>query len=147
MQDRTDTMPKYLETLLLYYEEEIMGEAYFRGLVERVAAESVWPLLDKYRLTPRPDRELKKAGEASIEQHKDFDWRALMVDMAERYPGYLDDFQALENAAPAEDRAAIRVMTEHEVAAIDFAKLEIEGDRRSAEVLRRYIDSTLSKSD
>ena len=58
---------KYLRTLLSYYEEEIEGEAYFYGLVdhfeeqdelkmlarvERRAAESVIPLLEKYKLVP-----------------------------------------------------------------------------------------------
>ena len=69
---------KYLKTLLSYYEEEIEGEAYFYGLVdhfeeqdklmllarvERRAAESVVPLLEKYELIPRDESELKTRGE------------------------------------------------------------------------------------
>ena len=65
---------KYLKTLLLYYEEEIEGQAYFYGLVnhfeeqdkltvlakvERRAAESVVPLLEKYGLVPRAESELR----------------------------------------------------------------------------------------
>jgi len=68
---------KYLKTLLSYYEEEIEGEAYFYGLVdhfeeqdkltvlarvERRAAESVLPLLEKYELIPRQESELKARG-------------------------------------------------------------------------------------
>ena len=70
---------KYLKTLLSYYEEEIEGEAYFYGLVdhfeeqdkltvlarvERRAAESVLPLLEKYELIPRQESELKARGES-----------------------------------------------------------------------------------
>jgi dimethylamine/trimethylamine dehydrogenase len=61
---------EYLKTLLSYYEEEIEGEAYFYGLVdyfeeqekltvlarvERRAAESVVPLLEKYGLVSRDE--------------------------------------------------------------------------------------------
>ena len=64
----------YLKTLLSYYEEEIEGEAYFYGLidhfeeqdkltvlarVERRAAESVVPLLEKYKLVPGDESKLK----------------------------------------------------------------------------------------
>ena len=64
---------RYLKTLLSYYEEEIEGEAYFYGLVdhfeeqdkltvlarvERRAAESVVPLLEKYKLVPGDDSKL-----------------------------------------------------------------------------------------
>ena len=67
----------YLKMLLSYYEEEIEGEAYFYGLVdhfeeqekltvlarvERRAAESVVPLLEKYELVPRDESELKTRG-------------------------------------------------------------------------------------
>jgi len=62
----------YTDTLLLYYEEEIMGEAYFNALapnfsdplvarkllllasVEQHAALAVAPLISKYGLTARP---------------------------------------------------------------------------------------------
>ncbi|MEM7670900.1 MAG: FAD-dependent oxidoreductase, partial [Pseudomonadota bacterium] len=70
----------YLETLLLYYEEEIMGDAYFRALAERFetahqrskmtlladveahAAQAVLPLVEKYGLTPRPMGQLEALG-------------------------------------------------------------------------------------
>ena len=72
---------KYLKTLLSYYEEEIEGEAYFYGLVdhfeeqdkltvlarvERRAAESVLPLLEKYELISRQESELKARGEGYV---------------------------------------------------------------------------------
>ena len=64
----TKASQKYLDTLKLYYEEEVEGEAYFAALAERLtdpdekrkmqmmadvetfAAAAVKPLLDKYRL-------------------------------------------------------------------------------------------------
>ncbi len=155
----SDQHSRYLSTLLLYHEEEVMGEAYFRGLrqhferddqrekldllsrVERVAAESVRPLIERYRLVPRSDPELAAAGLAWIGRHKTFDWRDFVADMAERYPQYLLDFEALEKMAPEEDRPAIRILNGHEVAAIEFARKELAGNPDSAAPLVRYIDA------
>ena len=100
------TTDKYLKTLLSYYEDEIMGEAYFYGLVdhfeekekltllarvERRAAESVVPLLNKYDLVPKDESELKTQGESYVGRHESFDWFELMTYIVNRYPGYLDD--------------------------------------------------------
>ncbi|MDH3743281.1 MAG: hypothetical protein OER56_16950 [Hyphomicrobiales bacterium] len=154
--------PGYLDTLLLYFEEEIMGEAYFLGLtdhfddpgqrdkltllaqVERHAAEAVRPLLHKYDLSPRPDKELKPLGEAWMERHTSWDWGELVKDMSVRYQGYVDDFERLENMAPSEDLPALKILTDHEVVAIEFANREIAGDPMSSEPLRRYLASPVT---
>ena len=159
MAQPTDQHSRYLSTLLLYHEEEVMGEAYFRELgqyfrsddqrekldllsrVERVAAESVRPLIERHRLVPRPDSELVAAGLAWIGRHETFEWRDFIADMVERYPQYLLDFAALEEIAPEEDRPFIRVLNEHEVAAIDFAREELAGNPDSTAPLVRYIDA------
>jgi len=148
---------KYLYTLLLYFEEEVMGEAYFHGLkayfskahqrkkldllaeVERCAAEAVRPLLQKHGLVPRSDADLKLVGEQSCEEHGRLDWHGLMTYMSVRYPGYLDDFAALENMAPDEDLQALQLLTEHEVVAIEFANRELSGTPDSMEPLLRYV--------
>lgn len=147
----------YLDTLLLYFEEEIMGEAYFLGLadhfdgpgereklnllaqVERHAAEAVRPLLHKYGLSPRTDAELKPLGQAWVERHGRWDWYKLVKNMSVRYPGYVDDFERLESMAPGEDLPALKILTEHEVVAIEFANREVAGDPMSMEPLRCYL--------
>ena len=160
--NQTDTArSKYLSTLLLYFEEEIMGEAYFYGLaqhyenadhraklevmaeVERFAAESVRPLLQKYDLLPRSDAVLASLGKSWIERHAGTDWDALMTDISVRYDGYLDEFHALEAMAPEEDLPALNILTEHEVVAIEFAKKEVAGDTDSLAPLRRYLSSLI----
>ena len=148
---------RYLDTLLLYFEEEIMGEAYFNGLaaafstaehkeklhllaeVERHAAEAVRPLLEKYDLTPRTDEELSMLEAETIKSHGAWSWRELIRDMVERYPLYMDDFEGLEKMAPSSDLGPLKFLTAHETAAIEFAKLEHAGVADSAEPLRRYL--------
>ena len=146
---------KYLKTLVSYYEEEIEGEAYFYGLVdhfeeqdkltvlarvERRAAESVVPLLEKYKLIPRDESELKARGESYVQRHASFDWLEFMTYIVNRYPGYLEDFTALEKMAPGEDLYALNILTDHEVAAIEFAKRELAGTPDSLAPLYDYLD-------
>jgi dimethylamine/trimethylamine dehydrogenase len=157
MGDATVKPQGYLDTLLLYFEEEIMGEAYFLGLtehfddpsakekltllaeVERHAAEAVRPLLDKHGLVPRTDKDLACLEQEQIETHGAWSWSELVNYMASRYPFYMDDFEGLENMAPAEDLPPIKFLTTHEIAAIEFANMEVAGEPRSAEPLRRYL--------
>ncbi len=146
---------RYLDTLLRYYEEEISGEAYFYALAdyfderdkmillaktERVAAQAIEPLLEKYKLVPRGESELKDLGQSYVELHQSYSWPEFLAYVVERYPGYLDDFAALEQIAPTEDLPALNILTDHEVAVIDFAEKELRGDPDSLTPLNRYLE-------
>ena len=148
----------YLKTLLKYYEDEVMGEAYFYGLadhiggaverkklallakVERRAANVVRPLLKKHGLMPRDESVLKGLGEAHVKKHQHFSWMEMMAYMVGRYPAYLDEFEALERLAPEDDLPALKRLTHHEVLAIDFANKEIALDPDSMTSLLEYLD-------
>lgn len=147
----------YKETLLQYFEEEIMGEAYFYGLsahcdepdkqeklsllarVERHAAEAIRPLLDKYQLLPRSDLELAPIGKSWLKRHENFCWDSLMKCISVRYPDYTVQFKALEEMAPEEDLAPLKVLTDHEVVVIEFANMEITNHPASLEPIQRYL--------
>jgi dimethylamine/trimethylamine dehydrogenase len=150
---------RYLDTLLQYYEEEVSGEAYFLGLanhmeqkdkldllaqVERHAAKAVEPLLTKHRLTPRTEDVLAREGIESVGRHASMEWREFVQYMVDRYPKYLDDFATLEKIAPAEDLAALNKLTEHEVAAIEFAKRELAEDANSCAPLKQYLTNSFN---
>lgn len=160
MKDAVNGTGKYLDTLLLFFEEEIMGEAYFRGLtdhfddpdhkaklallaeVERHAAEAVRPLLQRHGLVPRPDMALGQEEELHITEHGSWSWSELVTYMSVRYPVYMDDFEGLEKMAPMRDLPALKFLTAHEVAAIEFANMEVAGNPASADPLRRYLKSS-----
>lgn len=146
----------YLETLLLYYEEEVAGEAYFHKMAERFddpdkrgkmvllgqveahAARCVEPLIRKYDLTPRSREVLVKLGieEALADSN---DWRDSLSQMRETYPGYVDDFLALEAMGPPKDHARLAFLTGHEHAALEFLALEEQGAADSGAPLRAYL--------
>lgn len=134
-----------------------MGVAYFHGLarhfdgpgqreklamlaeVERAAAESVRPLLDKHGLVARQAAVLRLLGEAGVEKHRDDEWMDFVRHMARTYPGYVVQFEALARLAPAEDLSALQRLIDHEIAAIDFAEREVAGDVDSLAPLREYL--------
>lgn len=147
---------KYLETLKLYYEEEVEGEAYFSGVasrlhdpdqcakmhllaaVENYAAAAVLPLLQKYEITPRPTAELVASGTKQA-QLVTKDWGELVNEMRESFPGYIDDFKRLEAMAPSSDLPRLKILTAHEVAAIAFLEAEANGDPDSGAPMRWYL--------
>jgi len=158
---QTSRLDTYRKTLLDYYEEEIMGEAYFDALaehfdgkgergklrllarVERRAAEVVEPLLRKHHLTARDEAVLKSLGEAGVAAHRDYGWHEFMVYMVARYPGYVDDFERLERLAPDADLPALKLLTRHEIAAIEFAAGEVAGEADSTAPLHRYLEQCM----
>ena len=151
-----DVSQTYLDTLCLYYEEEIEGEAYFRALaerfdnpdhkvklglladVERHAATSVAPLIKAYRLSPRAKAKLVASGIADAD-NTPVDWAALCDDMRRTYPGYVRAFQELERIGPECDQPRLAFLTEHEVAAIKFLEAETTSASESAAPLVAYL--------
>ena len=55
------------------------------------------------------------------------------------FPGYIEDFQRLEAMAPPEDLPRLKLLTEHEVAAVEFLNLEISGEKNSVEPMMNYL--------
>lgn len=146
----------YLETLLRYYEEEIEGEAYFAAIAERLdnpeqkrkmqmladvetyAAAAVQPLLDKYALTPMSQEALHRTGRQQAADSPG-DFAHFMAQWRESFPGYIDDFARLEAMAPPEDLPPLKVLTNHEVAAIDFLEREAKGAPDSTQPMEHYL--------
>jgi len=149
--------PEYLRLLLLYYEEEIMGQGYFDALasanadpdqhaklvllgqVERHAANMVVALLGAYGLRPRDEAGLLSQGAAGADRHKNLGWVEFIHDMATSYPRFIIEFENLERLAPDADRPALKRLTLHEVLTIDFAERELARDPDSTQPLLSYL--------
>ena len=145
----------YLRMLLLYCEEEVMGDAYFRELASRFesdrrvkmnvlaevevsAVKAVWPLIDKYGLTLRPAAELEALGIDEADSAPD-NWDRLIDELRVTFSSYIEDFKRLEGMAPAADLPALKLLTEHEHAAIRFLDRERVGDTESVMELSAYL--------
>ena len=145
---------EYLDTLLQYYEEEVMGIAYFKSMIDFLdqseklellaevevhAAKVLQPLIEKYALQPRDNAVLNAEGSEEARLHRDFNWNQFIDHIMTEYPGYIDDFEKLYAIAPMEDRPFIDTLTQHEIAAIEFAKRELTQRADSATPLTEYI--------
>jgi len=151
----------YFDTLLLYYEEEVEGEAYFQTLaemaekpdhhdklhllarVEHHAASVTFPLICKYALTPKSDAILFQSGQDQA-RRMEGSWDDLLADMARTFPGYVDDFLRLEAMAPPEDMPRLKLLTAHEVAAIEFLDLELSGLQDSVAPMNAYLEKDIT---
>jgi hypothetical protein len=146
----------YDDALRVAYEEEIAGEAYFRALasrhegraaealtllaeVEAATAAALAPLIARRRLVTATPVALAAEGVADAAARARMPWPALAAWMAESFPAYIAEFEAIEAMGPTEDAEALRLATEHERAAVAFATLETAGDPESFGPLRAFL--------
>ncbi len=148
----------YKTALIMSYEEEISGEAYFahassfftgRGRdallllaqVEAATAAAIYPLLERYGFaTTNPD-ELRASGRAEADLKSGLSWTETVAEMVTDYPAYVEEFENLERLAPERDRKFVDVLIKHEIAAIEFAKLEAAGDQNSFAPLNTFLNT------
>jgi hypothetical protein len=148
---------QYQATLLLFFEEEVMGEAMFAGLadhfstseqreklsllsrMERCVIESVRPLVSKYGLRPRGDMELLRSGSQEAARYRNMTWLDFIKKIDLEFPVFLEEFAALARVAPAADLPLLVVFDEHEIATIAFARRELTGDPTSSAPLVEFL--------
>jgi hypothetical protein len=135
----------YLADLLRYYEEEFEGEGLFRRLAEltsdaQIKAKmqafveleihtysAVTPLIKHYQLSPRTSAELWQGGAGEADVWADKSWLELMQIMADEFPRFCDEFVATLKITPPADQPLMQQLLDHEVAMIEFAKVELAG--------------------
>jgi hypothetical protein len=157
MTRRARTFPEYKAALLLFYEEEIAGEAYFARLaeffdgrprrallllakMEAVTAAAIAPLLARHGIVAADTGTLRASGRKAADAQRGIAWQEFVAEIVTDYPAFLDEFAQIERLAPAADKGPIDILTPHEVAAIAFAKLEATGDPDSLAPLEAFLD-------
>ena len=149
--------PSYFEALLEAYEGEIAGEVYFKTLsgifteptyakkllrlaaVEQRTSMALQPLINRHRIEPSCHAELVALGNSWVTERAFRHWRDLINNMTSHYPGYIEKFKALEAASPIDDKPALKILVEHEIALLDFAEREKAGDPNSRARLQSFL--------
>ncbi|MEN9643587.1 MAG: hypothetical protein RL238_256 [Actinomycetota bacterium] len=125
----------HLAELIRCYEGEVAGAAYFTALaaahegparsvlsrfadVERTTAAALLPLVQRHGLVVADADELRRRGEANAAVDSALGWDALVAEMCEHYPSYVPEFERLSAIAPLDDKAAMQVLVDHEVALV-----------------------------
>lgn len=146
----------YRSALLMAVQEEIAGEAYFARLaelhggrarlaltllarVEAATAVATLPLLARHGIASAPAESLQHAGRAEADRDGRTPWPQFVAAMAETYPAFTAEFEQIAALAPPEDAALCAVLVDHEVAVVDFARLETEGNADSLAPLEAFL--------
>lgn len=157
MTRRARNFLEYKTTLRLFYEEEVAGVAYFARLadffdgrarqallllakMEVVVAATVAPLLVRHELVAADADGLRASGRKAADARRGVAWQAFVAEITTDYPAFLDEFAQIERLAPAADRNLIDIFMPHEVATIEFANREANGDPDSLAPLEAFLD-------
>lgn len=150
------TFTDYRAALVMAVQEEIVGEAYFSRLaelhpgrgrqaltllarVEAATATATRPLVERHGLTLDSAEALRAAGRAEADRDGATPWPAFVAAMAENYPAFTAEFEQIAALAPPEDATLCAVLVDHEVAAVDFARLEAAGNADSFAPLEAFL--------
>ncbi len=144
------------EGFRMAYEEEISGEIYFARLaefqsgrarqalelmaaMEVVTARTIEPVLARNGIATTPLDQLRREGRAEADRLADVSATELFTIMRDTYDAYVTEFEDALAQAPEADKPAIQILIDHEVAIIDFARAELEGDTDSLKPLQDYL--------
>ncbi len=151
----------YLDGLLTIHQEEIQGKVYFNGLkgyyteteqqtklgllaeVESRCASIAFKILKKYGIEHLlvSTSELEKVANQWVSD-ENREWNDLIDYMLEAYPGYVNYFAAFQANSPSGDKALLGLVTKHEEALLDFAKLEKDSNENSVTPLKQFLSDT-----
>lgn len=147
----------FAEGFALAYAEEISGETYFAGfaaeehdprraaiwekfaLIENRMEAALRPLALTLGIMPKDPAALRQSGREEAIANPIQSWEVAMQEMVKEYPAYLQEFAGLKAIAPPEAFAAMDLLYDHEVAMIDFAKLELAGSPDSDAPLDAFL--------
>lgn len=146
----------FKEGFRVAYEEEIAGETYFARLaefqtgrarealelmakMEVVTARAIEPVLARNGIATAPVDQLRKEGITEADLLANVSATDLFTTMRDTYDAYVTEFEQTLARAPDADKPAMQILIDHEVALIDFARAELQGDAGSLKPLQDYL--------
>jgi hypothetical protein len=149
------------EGLKTSFEEEVLGEAFFRELaqhqtpanritllmfaeIERITISSIEHLIAKYNIVTTDTDSLRKDGTGKAASLKHENWHVIIAKIIDNYPIFIDEFRSLRDMAADKDTAAIDILIEHEQAILDFAIRQQAGAANPRMPLETFIQKYAS---
>ena len=146
----------FAPTLQLFLEEEFIGDALFDALanfhegrarqafqlmaeIERGVIATMGPAIARHGLKLADPEGLREDGRCEAEAMRDMSWSDFLSHVDEDYPAFVDELEQLFRLAPKADKADIQLFLDHEVALIDFAAAEQNGDPKSVDILTAFL--------
>lgn len=146
----------FVEGFRMAYEEEISGETYFARLaefqtgrarqalelmaaMEVATARAIEPVLARNGIAIASLEQLRRDGRAEADLLASVSATELFTTMRDTYDAYVTEFEETLARAPDADKPAMQILIDHEVALIDFARAELQGDADSLRPLQDYL--------
>ena len=146
----------YAPALQLFLEEEFLGDALFDTLagfhagkarqalhlmaeIERGVIAAMQPAIARHRLTLANPEDLRAEGRTEASAMRALSWADFLNHVDQDYPAFLDEFEQLFRLAPEADKADAQLLLDHEVALMDFAAAERNGDPSSIAILSTFL--------
>ena len=149
----------YHQALIIAYEDEVGGAAYFRELtniftdvekveklqvlvqLEKQTTDALYTLIKRHNLTTQPKEHVSnKAIFEAKQTAKGKTWDDLLKGFAHEFPPYIDEFKECLSLAPYEDRAILQQTIEHEVALVEFVEQELKNSSNSLDCINNHIE-------
>ncbi len=155
----SNTSNEYRDGILLAWQGEQWGKAFFERIAqatEDAGQRAKWEVLAELeeatgkRLLPlldpdaeRPSAEGYRALDAAVDTYAKLSWTEALEQMVPVLDPAIERFEKLLEMAPNEDREAVQILVDHEVALKRFAERELAGDpRTSLDPVRAVIERT-----
>lgn len=156
MSQQPRLFPAYAPALQLVLEEEFLGDAFFDTLagfhdgrarralllmsaIERGVIAAMQPAIARHGLTLADPEGLRQEGRREAEAMREMSWADFLTHVDEDYPAFLDEFQQLFRLAREADKADAQLLLDHEIALMDFAAAERNGDPNSIDLLAAFL--------
>jgi hypothetical protein len=153
--------PDYATALIDGYQEEIGGIAFFRYLaeahggraresltlmekIEAATLATLHPLILRHDLAVEDTATMFEKGARDAEEFAGMTWDEILDWIIDVFPGYIVELEGTVALAPAGDRERVAALVDHDVAMLDFARMEKAGDQGGLELLRGYLETVLA---
>ena len=150
------SFPTPADGLRAFYEEEISGETFFASLasfhsgearealllmsaIEGAMLEVLAPMARRLGVDPARAAAIRDEGRTEAEALKSLGWTEMLDRMCLDYPVFVAEFEAVANAAAPEDRDGARLLLDHEVALLDYARAARDGRQDSLMILEGFL--------
>ncbi|MDE0364272.1 MAG: hypothetical protein OXP09_01710 [Gammaproteobacteria bacterium] len=115
------------------------------AMLERVTGEQLAPLVSRYGFDTEPPTEEAERGLVTAREFAEMPHAEFMALIEPYLEDVISRFEALRDAAPAEDRTTMQFLVDHEVALLRFVQLERSGaDKDSTRVAGALIERVRS---
>ena len=109
--------------------------------LERVTGRQLEPLVNRYGFDTEPPGEQVQRGLATAREFAQMPHADFMALIEPYLEEVISRFEAMRDAAPAEDMAAMQLLVDHEVALLRFVQLERRpGDQDSTRDARMLVE-------